>query len=133
VAYILLAEDDMAVRDFIARALPIQGHNVLAVGDGEAALRELSGGRFNLLLTDVVMPGMDGFELSKRVATHYPGLPILLMTGYSAERERAHNLDGVDAQVITKPFTLQSLCRSIDDVLSTPALQDVGKAPCRTP
>lgn len=114
---ILIAEDDDAVREFVARALALQGHDVQAVVDGGQALEALAAAPFDLLLTDIVMPGMDGIALALRVARDYPSLPVLLMTGYAAERQRAHNLDALICRVLLKPFTLKEVCGAVAEVL----------------
>ncbi len=118
-ARILVAEDDTAVQSFVTRALSHRGHKVTAVADGIQALERLGGAEFDLLITDIVMPGLDGIGLALKVARDYPRLPVLLMTGYSAERQRAHNLDELICDVITKPFTLQQICDTADKVLVT--------------
>ena len=111
-ARILLAEDDSAVQSFVSRALVHKGHDVTAVEDGIQALEALGedDDDFDLLITDIVMPGLDGIGLALKVARDYPDLPVLLMTGYSAERQRAHNLDELIRDVVTKPFSLQQIC-----------------------
>ncbi|MEM7169862.1 MAG: response regulator [Pseudomonadota bacterium] len=117
-ARILVAEDDKAVQNFVCRALSHRGHRVTAVNDGMQALEVLDlKEHYDLLVTDIVMPGLDGIGLALRVAKDHPDLPILLMTGYSAERQRAHNLDELICQVITKPFTLKQLCDTAEKVL----------------
>ncbi len=117
-ARILIAEDDPAVRSFVLRALTHRGHEVTAVCDGVEALEMLDGRAFDLLITDIVMPGLDGIGLSLKVASDRPELPILLMTGYAAERQRAHNLDELICQVVTKPFSLQEICDAADEALT---------------
>jgi CheY-like chemotaxis protein len=114
---ILIAEDDGAVRSFVARALRLQGHLVTTVDDGLQALEALEVDSFDLLLTDIVMPGMDGIALALKVSRDYPDLPILLMTGYSAERQRAHNLDELIGRVLVKPFSLQQVCDAVAETL----------------
>jgi CheY-like chemotaxis protein len=116
-ATILVAEDDVAVRSFVERALTHRGHRVTCVGDGLEALEVLQEHSFELLVTDIVMPEMDGIALALKVARDYPSLPILLMTGYAAERQRAHNLDELICDVVTKPFTLKEICEAAEDVL----------------
>lgn len=116
-ARILVAEDDMAVQSFVCRALAHRGHEVTGVDDGLRALKALQGDQFDALLTDIVMPGMDGIALALKVARDWPDLPILLMTGYSAERQRAHNLDALVYKVISKPFTLAQICDAVDAML----------------
>lgn len=119
-ADILVAEDDTAVQSFVARALAHRGHNVTSVEDGVQALEALGGGsRYDLLITDIVMPSLDGIGLALKVAKEYPSLPVLLMTGYSAERQRAHNLEELICEVITKPFTLLEICEAAEAALTT--------------
>ena len=117
-AKILVAEDDSTVREFVVRALRQQGYEVAAVGDGLEALNALGAERFDLLLADIVMPELDGIALALKVAKDYPDMPVLLMTGYSAERQRAHNLDALIHDVITKPFTLRQICDAAAQVLA---------------
>ncbi|HTI86278.1 MAG TPA: response regulator [Alphaproteobacteria bacterium] len=120
-ARILVADDDRAVAEFVRRALTHHGHEVVVVEDGLQALHALqTNGEFELLLTDIVMPGMDGIALALKVARDYPDLKVLLMSGYAAERQRAHNLDVIIQRVIPKPFTLQELMRVVGESLATP-------------
>lgn len=117
-ASILIAEDDKAVREFVSRALHQEGHDIIAVGDGQQALTALGNRPFDMLLADIVMPRMDGIALALKAAKDYPDLPVLLMTGYAAERQRAHNLDALIQEVITKPFTLKDICAAVRRVLA---------------
>ena len=81
----------------------------------------------DLLLTDIVMPGLDGIALALKVAKDFPRVRILLMTGYAAERQRAHNLDALIHRVIAKPFSLQEICRVVKEVLADwPSSPDAG-------
>ena len=89
-ARVLVAEDDTAVREFVSRALAHGGHEVATVNDGLEALSVLNSETFDLLVTDIVMPNLDGIALALKVAQDYPQMPVLLMTGYAAERQRAH-------------------------------------------
>ncbi len=118
-ARILLAEDDKAVQSFVSRALEHRGHAIKAVDDGLQALEALDGDVFDLLITDIVMPGLDGIALALKVARDHPNMPVLMMTGYSAERQRAHNLDELICRVITKPFSLEQICKAAAEVLTT--------------
>ncbi|MEE8333493.1 MAG: response regulator [Alphaproteobacteria bacterium] len=120
-ASILIAEDDKAVREFVSRALQQDGHDIIAVGDGQQALTALGNQPFDMLLTDIVMPRMDGIALALKASKDYPALPVLLMTGYSAERQRAHNLDALIHDVISKPFTLKDIRSAVRRVLEAPA------------
>ena len=114
---ILVAEDDESVRTFVTRALELRGFEVTAAQDGLQALECLKEGPFDLLVTDIVMPGLDGIGLALKVTRDYPELPVLLMTGYSAERQRAHNLDELIAEVVVKPFTLKQICEAAEAAL----------------
>ena len=115
---ILIAEDDPAVRRFVARALTHRGYDVTAAEDGIAALEALSDASYDLLLTDIVMPGLDGIALALKVTREHPGMPVLMMSGFSAERQRAHNLDELIHRVIPKPFTLEEICKVVEETLA---------------
>ena len=118
-ARILLAEDEEALRAFITRALAQDGHEVIACADGGEALDVLTRekGRFDLLLTDIRMPVMDGIALSLAAARDHPELMILLMTGYADQRERAHGLDALIHDVIAKPFSLSEIRKAVAEAL----------------
>ena len=122
-ARILIAEDEEALRAMCARALTTAGHDVKSACDGSDALDMLKqdAGRFDLLLTDIRMPIMDGIALSLAAARDYPDLTILLMTGYADQRERAHGLDAIIHDVIAKPFTLAALCAAVHEALTVKA------------
>ncbi len=117
-AAILLAEDDNAVREFVTRALQHDGHEVTAVEDGSLALEALVNKDYDMLLSDIVMPELDGIALALKVAKDYPSLPVLLMTGYAAERQRAHNLDVFIHEVVAKPFTLPDIREAVSRTLA---------------
>ena len=120
---ILIAEDEEALCAMCARALTMDGHEVKTAADGSEALDVLTReeGHFDLLLTDVRMPIMDGIALSLAAARDYPDVTILLMTGYADQRERAHGLDAIIHDVITKPFTLAALRGAVDEALTVKA------------
>jgi two-component system, cell cycle response regulator CpdR len=122
-ARIMIAEDEEALRAMCARALSTAGHEVKTACDGGDALDLLQReeGRFDLLLTDIRMPIMDGIALALSAARDYPNLTILLMTGYADQRERAHGLDAIIHDVITKPFTLAMLRGAVDEALAVKA------------
>lgn len=119
-ARILVAEDDDNVRAFVVRALALKGHEVVEAEDGGLAAEALMEheGRFDLLLSDIKMPVMDGIALALSAVSAYPGLTILLMTGFADQRERAHGLDALIYDVIAKPFTLQDFLAKVEDALS---------------
>jgi len=122
-AKILIAEDEEALRAMCARGLTMSGHEVMTACDGSEALDLLKreGGRFDLLLTDIRMPIMDGIALALATARDFPDLVILLMTGYADQRERAHGLDALIHDVIAKPFTLTVLRAAVDEALAVRA------------
>ena len=117
---ILIAEDDESVRGMVARALMENGHDVVTAPDGGAALEALTreGGRFDLLLTDIKMPVMDGIALALAAARDYPKLTILLMTGYADQRERAFGLEALIHDVILKPLSVAGLRTAVDEALA---------------
>lgn len=106
-AAILVAEDEPGVREFVSRALGRDGHEVTAVADGSEALVALAERKFDLLLSDIVMPELDGIALALKASEAYPDMPILLMSGFAAERQKAHDIDVIVHEVIPKPYTLQ--------------------------
>jgi two-component system, cell cycle response regulator CpdR len=117
-ARILLVDDEEAMRMLIARALAEDGHQVVAAGDGIEALDRLARDRFDLLLTDVKMPVMDGIALALAAARDYPKMVILLMTGYADQRERAHGLDALIHDVIAKPFANEQIRAVVNEALA---------------
>ncbi|WP_339830027.1 response regulator [uncultured Parvibaculum sp.] len=125
-ARILVAEDEPDVRTFVMRALKGAGHAVDGAGDGSAALEALSRARadgrpHDLLLTDILMPVMDGVSLALAASRDAPALRIMLMTGYSDQRERAHGLEAIIHDILLKPFTLDELVLRVASVLDNAA------------
>ena len=129
-ARILIAEDEEALRALTARGLASAGHEVLTACDGGEALDCLvrENGRFDLLLTDIKMPVMDGIALALASARDYPDLTILLMTGYADQRERAANLSALIHDVVTKPFSLAEIRAAVADALAAGAKAQVRSA-----
>ena len=119
-ARILVAEDDPSVRAFVVSALTMKGHEIVAEEDGGLAAETIDAenGRFDLMLSDIKMPIMDGIGLALHVAAKYPDVIIVLMTGFADQRERAHGLEALIYDVIVKPFTLADLIAKIDDALA---------------
>ena len=118
-ARILLTEDDDSVRGFVARALAHVGHEVIEAEDGGIALERLAEeGPFDLLLSDIRMPVMDGIALALSAGASHPGMPIVLMTGFADQRERAAGLEALVYDVIPKPFTLADLVAKVEDALA---------------
>jgi two-component system cell cycle response regulator CpdR len=118
-ARILIAEDNTDLRNFIIRALSGDGHEIIEADDGAAALEHLEkhGGAFDLLLSDIQMPVMDGIALALATARDYPDVAIVLMTGYADQRERAYGLDALVRDVIAKPFSLDQIKSAVRGAL----------------
>ncbi len=118
-AQVLLAEDDSAVRDFVRRALELSRHQVTVVCDGGEACHLITSGthKFDLLVSDIKMPVMDGITLALIAAEKVPDMPILLMTGYADQRERAYGLEAIIAGLLYKPFTLEDITSAVDKAL----------------
>ena len=117
-ARLLIAEDDEAVRAFVSRALMIDGHDVVTAEDGANALDILAeDSKFDLLLSDIKMPVMDGIALALNVARDHDHLPILLMTGYADQRERADGLEKIVIDVVQKPFSLAEIREAVKSAL----------------
>jgi CheY-like chemotaxis protein len=118
-AKILIAEDNEDIRNLVVRALSDDGHALTAAADGAAALDEITrrDGGFDLVLSDVKMPVMDGIALALAVGKDHPEIPIMLMTGYADQRERTRGLDALVHDVIAKPFTLDQIKYAVREAL----------------
>jgi len=112
---ILVVDDEEPLRALVARGLALDGHDCLTAADGAEALDLLiaENGRFDLLLTDIRMPLMDGIALALAAKQHFPDLAIMLMTGYAEQRERARSLDAIVEEVMVKPFAIADLRRTV--------------------
>jgi two-component system cell cycle response regulator CpdR len=117
-AHILLAEDDESLRKFLAAALVRAGHQVTDFGDGEEAFECLKGYRFDLLLTDIVMPGMDGIELAKRAADLNTALKIMFITGFAAVALHPSSNAPKQAKVLSKPFHLREIVAEVERMIA---------------
>jgi len=117
---ILLAEDDAAMRTYLARALKNAGYDVAAVDCGTAAVPLLERERFDLLLSDIVMPEMDGIELAQRCAEISPETKVMFITGFAAVTLRASQ-EAPQAKVLSKPFHLKDLVLEVDRVFGLPS------------
>ena len=115
---VLVADDEPSVREFVERALTYGGFKVTAVADGNAALEALAQNKYDLLLTDIVMPDLDGISLALKVAKDFPATRIVMMSGYANQRQRAHNLDFLAHEVISKPFTLDEIVKRVTAALA---------------
>ena len=117
---ILLAEDEDAMRAYLARALENAGYEVVAVDRGTEALPLLQTQHFDLLLTDIVMPEMDGIELAQRCAEIAPATKVIFITGFAAVTLKA-NRDAPQARVLSKPFHLKDLVLEVQRVFGHPS------------
>ena len=117
-AHILLAEDDESLRKFLAAALVKAGHAVTDFGDGSDAWECLQGFTFDLLLTDIVRPGMDGIELAKRAAERNGALKIMFITGFAAVALHPASGAPKQAKVLSKPFHLREIVVEVDRMLA---------------
>ena len=115
---ILLAEDDDSMRVYLARALERVGYKVVAVDRGTAALPLLESEPFDLLLTDIVMPEMDGIELAQKAAIVAPDIRVMFITGFAAVALKAGRKTP-DAKVLSKPFHLRDLVAEVDRLFQT--------------
>ncbi len=115
-ARILLAEDDQSMREFLARALERSGHDVTAVPDGLAALNAIHERPFDLLIADIVMPGIDGIEVSRQANKVNADLRVLFITGFAAVAMSAREEMG-DTKVLSKPFHLRDLVDHVEAIL----------------
>ena len=117
---ILLAEDDESMRGFIERALTKAGYEVIAFANGQDAHDRLQeqGEAFTLLLTDIVMPQMDGIELARRASDLHPDLKIMFITGFAAVVLNNDDAAPKDARVLSKPFHLKDLVREVERLLA---------------
>jgi CheY-like chemotaxis protein len=117
---ILIADDEDSMRQLVARAIAMDGHETVTAQDGAEALEILTSanGAFDLLLTDIQMPVMDGIALALSAARDFPSLTILLMTGFADQRERASNLNALVHDVVTKPFSVADIRTAVADALA---------------
>ena len=119
-ARVLIADDEDSMRSLVARAIGMDGHEIVTAQDGAEALDILTDneGAFDLLLTDIKMPIMDGIALALAAARDFPALTILLMTGFADQRERASGLNAIVHDVITKPFSVADIRSAVAGALA---------------
>ncbi len=115
---ILLAEDDESMRRFLVKALERAGYSVVSFADGAQAFDRLREEPFTLLLTDIVMPEMDGIELARRASELDPELKIMFITGFAAVALNSEESAAREAKVLSKPFHLRDLVDEVDRLLA---------------
>jgi two-component system cell cycle response regulator CpdR len=118
---VLIVDDEESMRLLVARAVAMDGHETTTAADGAEALDILSGqdSSFDLLLTDIQMPVMDGIALALTAARDFPQVTILLMTGFADQRERASGLNAIAHDVISKPFSVADIRTAVADALAS--------------
>ena len=117
-ARILLAEDDEDLRRFLVKALEKAGHMVTSFGEGASAFEQVKQETFDLLLTDIVMPEMDGIELARRAAELDPALKIMFITGFAAVALNPDSKAPKEAKVLSKPFHLRDLVDEVNRLMA---------------
>jgi len=117
---ILLAEDEDDMRTYLARALENAGYEVVAVDRGTAALPWLESEHFDLLLSDIVMPEMDGIELAQRCADISPATKVMFITGFAAVTLKASR-EAPQAKMLSKPFHLRDLVLEVERIFENQA------------
>jgi len=130
--WVLVVDDEDGVRDFIERALTRLGYHVTAVSSGEAALERVRGyfaEPIDLLITDVVLPGMSGPELATALGTSRPAMPVLYISGYASDVTAFHGLPGLAAHVLAKPFGMDTLVRRVRTIFDERAARTDVPAP----
>jgi two-component system cell cycle response regulator CpdR len=115
---ILLAEDDDSLRAFLSRALQRAGYDVTACADGEEALAALGDHRWDLLLTDIVMPGVDGIEVARQAAAQQEGLRIMFITGFAAVALAAGDRTPPGSRVLAKPVHLREIVAEVERMVA---------------
>jgi len=119
---VLVVEDERAIRDLAARALTRRGYLVLQARDGQEAVDLIAAhkGPLDILVSDVVMPRLGGPEVARALRVRWPALPVLLMSGYTADALRKGR-DIPDSAFLPKPFTPDQLCLRVRELLDAAA------------
>jgi CheY-like chemotaxis protein len=121
-AKILIVDDEQFVRSLLENVLRRRGHEVVAASDAEQALATLqASSNFDLMLTDVVMPGMDGFDLLRRVRSAFPHVKVIVLTGYARKQSISDFLLYGADEYLSKPFQVHELVAAVDRITGTPA------------
>jgi CheY-like chemotaxis protein len=119
---VLVVDDEQSVRELLSRALQAGGYRTLEAGNGAVALElvENGGDRVDLVITDVVMPGMDGRELGRRLAQSRPNLPVLYISAYEVNDIFRRGSPSTSAPFMQKPFPPEALLEKVEGLLSQP-------------
>ncbi len=116
---ILLVEDHDALRSLLRAVLAAQGHTVFGAATGEAALdlADSTSAHFDLLITDVVLPGVTGYELVERISSKRGATPVIFMSGYPTAEPMARDFSGLTARFLQKPFSPAQLMSTIQELV----------------
>ena len=127
---VLVAEDETIVRDLVQQTLERAGYRVLVAADGDEALRvgAASTHPVDVLVTDMVMPGMNGGELARRVLEASPSTPVVFMSGYTTEAVPAGLGAGPDGGLLEKPFPMTALVERVEAALASGATSESGRS-----
>ncbi len=117
-ARILIAEDDDSMRHFLSRSLERAGYTVDVAPDGLAAEKAITDRSFDLLIADIVMPGLDGVELARRACKERPELKVMFITGFAAVALKARQQAPQDTRILSKPFHLRELVDHVKEMLA---------------
>jgi len=116
-ARILIAEDDDSMRNFLARSLERAGHEITSVETGKEALPHVAAGGYDLLLSDIVMPEMDGLALAKQAAQLAPDMKVIFITGFAAVAlNRRDEIENQNSKVLSKPFHLKDVVDAVNEL-----------------
>jgi two-component system, cell cycle response regulator CpdR len=115
---LLLAEDDETMRNFLSKSLRKAGYEVVTVSNGIEAIPHLSSEKFDLLLTDIVMPGMDGIELARQATNMHHELPVMFITGFAAVAMDRNQERPKNSKLLQKPFHLKDLVDQVERILA---------------
>ena len=125
---VLLVEDEPGVREGLTELLQILGYEVIAVGSGEEAGAVANEPAPDLLLTDLMLPGIDGAELAEQLRGRWPGLSVVLMSGYTEDEAVRRGIDEGSVRFLQKPFDMAALARAVSAALAEPARREAGSS-----
>ncbi|MCG6970529.1 MAG: PAS domain S-box protein [Gammaproteobacteria bacterium] len=126
---LLVVDDERAMVDLANEILSSRGYRVLTASDSESALKILSKEPVDLVLSDIIMPGMDGYQLAVKIRKQTPNLKIQLMSGYTENRQQDESVNGLHQRLLVKPFTAQTLLKRVRELLDAPPLVQPMRKP----
>ena len=120
---ILVVDDDTVISDFLSEIFLRMGYDVVTASNGDDAWIQFTNKAFGLVLTDLEMPGINGFTLAKRIKEQSPRTPVIMVTGQSPEEVMKKTVEGVIDSVILKPFKLEEIRRKVNEFLDGPTFK----------